>query len=154
MMSHHYRQGEISVLNSSSGQDRHQASASIAVAVWAPEAYDESGDGPKLVRIHVEESFSGDLAGRGVAEMLQVLRADGSASFCALERVTGSLGGRSGSFVLQDTGDLTSDGQVTGSWFVVPGSGTGDLGGLRGEGGFDAKLGEHAAATLAYWFDE
>jgi hypothetical protein len=84
--------------------------------------------------------------------MLQVLRPDGSASFCALERVTSTLGGRSGTFVLQDTGELAPDGRVSGSWFVVPGSGSGALTGLRGEGGFEATLGEHAEAHLDYWF--
>lgn len=129
------------------------ATAQIAVSAWAPEPYDEPGAGPALVRIHVEESFTGDLEGTGVATMLQVLRPDGSASFCALERVTGTLGGRSGSFVLQDTGALASDGAVTGTWFVVVGSGTGDLVGLRGEGGFEAVLGQHAEASIDYWFD-
>jgi Protein of unknown function (DUF3224) len=81
-----------------------------------------------------------------IAHALQVLSADGSASFVALERVTGSVGGRSGSFVLQDTGTLAPDGTVTGEWFVVAGSGTG----LSGAGGFTARLGEHAEAWLDY----
>jgi hypothetical protein len=133
--------------------DRHEATASIAVSVWAPEPYDQPAEGPTLVRIHVEESFTGDLTGDGTATMLQVLRPDGSASFCALERVRGTLAGRTGSFVLQDTGSLATDGHVTGTWFVVPGSGTDDLTGLRGEGGFEAALGQHASATLTYWFE-
>lgn len=134
-------------------EGRHHAAATIEVGVWSPQPYDEPGDGPALVRIHVEETFTGDLSGTGTATMLQVLRADGSASFCALERVTGTLAGRSGSFVLQDTGSLESDGHVVGSWFVVPGSGTGELVGLRGEGGFDAALGQSATATLSWWIE-
>lgn len=43
-------------------------------------------------------------------------------------------------------------GHVTGSWFVVPGAGTGELTGLRGDGGFDAPLGQHAEARIDYWF--
>jgi Protein of unknown function (DUF3224) len=42
---------------------------------------------------------------------------------------------------------------VSGTWFVVPGSGTGELTGLRGEGGFTANLGEGADVTLDYWFE-
>jgi hypothetical protein len=42
---------------------------------------------------------------------------------------------------------------VAGDWFVVPGSGTGELAGLRGEGGFRANLGENAKVHLDYWFD-
>jgi uncharacterized protein DUF3224 len=124
--------------------------AGIEVTEWAPEPFDEAGDGPALVRISVRETFTGDIAGTGRAAMLQALSADGSASFVGIERVTGSLGGRSGSFVLQDTGNLAADGTVTGEWSVVPGSGTGELAGLRGTGGFTAKLGEHAQAWLDY----
>ena len=58
---------------------------------------------------------------------------DGSAGFVGLEHVIGRLGDRSGSFVLQHTG--ADDGSTTKStYFVVPGSGTGDLRGLQGEG--------------------
>jgi uncharacterized protein DUF3224 len=134
-------------------ESRSTATAQIAVSVWAPEPYDEPADGPALVRIHVEETFTGDLEGDGVATMLQVLRSDGSALFCALERVSGTLAGRAGTFVLQDTGELAVDGHVVGSWFVVAGSGTGELAGLRGEGGFDAQLGQHAKARIDYWFE-
>jgi Protein of unknown function (DUF3224) len=42
---------------------------------------------------------------------------------------------------------------VSGDWFVVPGSGTGELAGLRGEGGFTAELGHRADITLDYWFE-
>ena len=49
------------------------------------------------------------------------------------ERVTGTLGGTSGSFVFQDQGTLSDD-VVSGSWFVVPGSGPGELAGLLSHG--------------------
>ncbi len=42
---------------------------------------------------------------------------------------------------------------VSGDWFVVPGSGTGELAGLRGEGGFSAVLDQGAEITLDYWFE-
>ena len=85
----------------------------------------------------MQESFSGDIQGDGVVEFLQAGRADGSASFAGLERVTGKLAGREGTFVLQDTG-IVDGSIVSGDWFVVPGSGTGQLAGLRGDGGFRA----------------
>lgn len=129
------------------------ARAQIAVSAWVPEVYDQGAGSPELVRIGVTEAFTGDIVGDGSATMLQVLRADGSASFCALERVAGSLSGLTGTFVLQDQGELAADGHVVGNWFVVPGSGTGELAGLRGEGGFDAQLGQHAQAHLDYWFE-
>ena len=137
---------------SDSGDKRTRASAVITVHQYDPSAYDEPANGPVLTRIHVQESFSGDIQGDGVVEFLQAGRADGSASFVGIERVTGTLAGRQGTFLLQDVGAV--DGSiVSGDWFVVPGSGTGQLTGLRGEGGFRANLGEGAQVHLDYWFE-
>lgn len=131
---------------------REHATGTIDVQAYEPAPFDEPAQGPALVRIHVEESFSGDLRGRGVAEFLQVTVGDDHASFVGVERFTGSLGGRTGTFVLQDAGTLTGT-TVSGTWFVVPGSATGDLRGLRGEGGFTAEAGQGAEITLDYWFE-
>lgn len=129
-----------------------RASATIEVHKYEPAAYDERADGPVLNRIHVEERFSGDIEGDGVVEFLQAARPDGSASFVGIERVTGSIAGRSGSFLLQDSGTVEGN-VVSGEWFVVPGSGTGDLTGLRGKGAFRANLGEGAQVHLDHWFE-
>ncbi len=131
---------------------RTRANGAITVHKYEPAAYDETAEGPVLTRIHAEESFSGDITGDGVVEFLQAGRADGSASFVGIERVTGTVAGRSGTFLLQDQG--TVEGRiVSGDWFVVPGSGTAGLAGLRGEGGFRANLGEGARVHLDYWFE-
>jgi hypothetical protein len=130
------------------------ATGQIQVATYEPTPYDQPTDGgPTIVEIHVTESFIGDITGDGTARFLQTARADGSASFVGVERVVGAIGDRSGSFVLQDEGTLVGD-LVTGNWFVVPGSGTGELTGLRGQGGFTAKLGQNADITLDYWFED
>lgn len=129
-----------------------RASAIITVHKYEPAAYDEPGEGPALLRIHVEESFGGDIEGEGVAEFLQTARPDGSASFVGIERVTGTLAGRQGTFLLQDAGTVAGN-VVSGEWFVVPRSGTGELTGLRGTGGFRANLGEGAQVHLDYWFE-
>jgi hypothetical protein len=131
---------------------RTRASAVITVHKYEPAAYGESAEGPALTRIHVEESFSGDISGDGMVEFLQAARPDGSASFVGIERVTGTVGGRRGTFLLQDAGTV-KDNIVSGDWFVIPGSGTGGLTGLRGEGGFRANLGEGAQVHLDYWFE-
>ena len=101
---------------------RARAKAVITVRKYEPSAYDEPAEGPVLTRIHVEESFSGDITGDGVVEFLQAARADESASFVGIERVTGELGGRRGTFLLQDAGAVR-DNIVRGDWFVIPGSG-------------------------------
>lgn len=132
--------------------ERTRATAVITVHKYEPSAYDEPAEGPVLTQIHVEESFAGDINGGGGVEFLQAGRADGSASFVGIERVTGEIGGRRGTFLLQDAGTV-HDNIVSGDWFVIPGSGTAELAGLRGEGGFRASLGEGAQVHLGYWFE-
>jgi hypothetical protein len=135
-----------------SGDRAVRVNAVITVHKYEPAVYEGPTDGPTLSRIHVEESFSGDIEGDGVVEFLQAARADGSASFVGIERVTGKVAGREGTFLLQDAG--TVEGQiVSGEWFVVSGSGTGELVGLRGTGGFRANLGEGAHVHLDHWFE-
>jgi hypothetical protein len=135
-----------------STEQRTSATGKITVKSYEPAPYDEPADSPTLSRIHVEETFSGDIEAEGVVDFLQAQMADGSASFVGIERVTGSLGERSGSFLLQDQGTVSGS-TVSGEWFVVPGSGSGDLAGLRGEGGFSAQRGESAEVSLEYWFE-
>jgi hypothetical protein len=132
--------------------DPTHASGQINVRKYEPSTYEQPPGGPALVRIHVEEEFSGDIEGSGVADFLQTARSDNEASFVGVERVTGRVGDHAGTFVLQDAGTV-KDGTVSGTWFVVPGSGTGELQGLRGEGGFTAALGQSADITLDYWFE-
>jgi hypothetical protein len=54
--------------------------------------------------------------------------------------------------VLQGS-EIIDNGKIKGKWCVVPGSGTGDLSGLRGEGGFDGRFGKGSDGTLEYWFE-
>ena len=76
-------------------------------------------------------------------------RSDGSATFVGLERVVGRLGGKTGSFVLQRTG-VFEGGQAKESYSVVPGSATGALVGLRGEGRTAVGHGLEHPFTLDY----
>jgi hypothetical protein len=128
------------------------AKGTIEVKTYEPKPYDAPEAGPTLNEIHVTETFHGDIEGEGAVRFLQAVRKDGSASFCGIERVVGTLAGRRGSFLLQDEGTLVGD-RVEGRWFVIAGSGTGDLAGLRGEGTFSAKLGDHAHWTLDFRFE-
>lgn len=129
-----------------------RATATFQVKTWDEEPYNEIDQGPKLTRVSVTKSFHGDIEGEGVLEYLMIHRTDGSASFVGLERVIGRVGDRSGSFVLQHSGTFEG-GTAKATWFVVPGSGTGDLNGLRGKGGFAAAHAEHYPITLEYDFE-
>ncbi len=117
-----------------------------------PMVFDEVAGGPAVAVVQLNESFSGDIQGEGTARVVQATRADGSATFAGIERVRGALAGRNGTFLLQVQGTVAGS-EVHAEWFVVGGSGTGGLAGLRGEGGFTAELGEHGTIWLDYSFD-
>ncbi len=83
-------------------------------------------------RFSLGKRFHGDLEAVGVGEMLTGMTAEeGSAGYVAIERVSGTLAGRAGTFLLQHTGTMNRGSQSL-SILVVPGSGTGDLAGLAG----------------------
>ena len=67
-------------------------------------------------------------------------------------RFHGKLDGREGSFVLQGS-EVVAKGRIKAIWFVVPGSGTGALVGLRGQGGFEGDFGKGSEGALEYWFE-
>ena len=109
------------------------AKSHFAIQGWDEKPYSEGDNVPKLTRASVTKTFTGDLEGEGQVEYLMMYRSDGSATFVGLERVVGRIGGKVGTFVLQRTG-VFEDGQAKEAYVVVPGSGTGDLLGLEGEG--------------------
>ncbi|MGH7524452.1 MAG: DUF3224 domain-containing protein [Gemmatimonadales bacterium] len=112
---------------------KHTANAHFAIKNWDEKPYSEGSGLPKLTRASVTKMLTGDITGDGKVEYLMMYRSDGSASLVGLERVTGQIGGKTGSFVLQRTGGF-ENGVAKESYVVVPGSGTGELKGLRGEG--------------------
>jgi hypothetical protein len=131
---------------------RKQARATFTLKSWDEKNYDEIEGTPKLTRVSATKSYKGDIEGEGKLEYLMMYRTDGSASFIGLERVTGSVGGRSGSFVLQHSGTFEG-GVAKVTLSVVPGSGIGDLRGMSGEGGFDAGHQQPYAMMFDYGFE-
>ena len=136
-----------------SGESRTRAHATAKVTVQSSQAqpYDQTG-GPALMEIHILEKFTGDIDGESPVRALQVQRDDHSASLVSLQRFRGKIAGREGTFVLQGS-EIVENGKIKATWFVVPGSGTGGLSGLRGEGGFAGEFGKGSDATLDYWFE-
>jgi hypothetical protein len=97
---------------------------------WESENYDE-GEGAILGRVSAPKTFRGDLDGTSHAALLTVYDADGNpAAYVGIEKVTGSLGGRSGSFVLHHTAPGTAGEPIV--IRIVPNTGTGELKGLSG----------------------
>jgi hypothetical protein len=125
------------------------ANAQFAIKGWDEKPYSEGKDLPKMTRAAVTKTFTGDLAGEGHVEYLMMYQSDTSASFVGLERIVGRLAGKSGSFVLQRTG-VFEHGVAKENYTVVPGSGTGELAGLRGEGTSAVGHGTEFPFTLTY----
>jgi hypothetical protein len=98
-----------------------------------PQASDLSPEGPNLGRMSLDKQFQGDLAGTAKGEMITAagLAVKESAAYSAVERVTGTLHGKKGSFALQHTG-IMNRGTPSLTITVVPDSGTGELAGLTG----------------------
>jgi Protein of unknown function (DUF3224) len=109
------------------------ANARFAIKAWDEKPYSEGPNLPKLTRASIRRTFTGDIEGEGHVEYLMMYRPDGSATFVGFERIEGRIEGRSGTFVLQRSGTFEG-GVAKESYAVVPGSGTGDLHGLRGDG--------------------
>ena len=131
--------------------DAIHAVARITVQDSDAKPYDRSAS-PVLIEISLSESFSGDIDGTSTVRALQVRHDDGTASMVSVQRFRGKLGDRLGTFVLQGS-EVIANARISATWFVVPGSGTGDLAGLCGEGGFEGDFGKGSTGTLDYWFE-
>jgi hypothetical protein len=107
-----------------------QATGTFTIDTWDAQPYDEL-DGVSLARTRVTKTFSGEVAGTSTAELLMAGTPSGAAAYVGFERISASVHGRAGTFVLHHTA-TAADGAQSASWTVVPGSGTGALRGLRG----------------------
>jgi Protein of unknown function (DUF3224) len=106
-----------------------------ATAPFTNDRYDEEpygeGEGVELSRVHISRTFSGDLTGESRAEIL-ITKSEGGGGYTGQDLITGTLNGKSGSFVIQHGGILGPDG-VTNSGTIVPGTGAGELEGITGQ---------------------
>ncbi len=110
-----------------------------------PQPFDELAQGGTLGRMTIAKTLRGDLTGTGRGVMLSAMGdVKGSAGYVAIEQITATLAGRSGTFVLQHSGTLTR-GAPELVVRVVPDSGTGQLVGLTGRMSIDvAADGKHS----------
>ncbi len=108
-----------------------------------PVATDEAPEGSPLGRFSLEKTFHGDLDATSRGEMLTAgTGVAGSAGYVAMERVSATLDGRTGTFALQHSGTMTR-GEPRLSITVVPDSGTGGLAGLTGTLAIEITGGKH-----------
>jgi Protein of unknown function (DUF3224) len=128
------------------------ATASFQIDNWDEQEIFETADGPKVTRAEVTKSFSGGLEGEGTVEWLMGYDENGTATFVGLERVVGTLDGKRGSFVIKHSGSFdgkTAKAELT----IVPGSGSGELSGLKGGGTFEAGMGEDGERRVTLDYD-
>ena len=103
-------------------------------------------DDLKLNRNVVRKVFAGDMVGASEAQMIAAVTATpGSAGYVAIEHFTGSVGGKSGSFVLQHSG-VMNRGDARLEVTIVPDSGTGELAGISGRLEIHNEEGQHSYA--------
>lgn len=111
-----------------------------------PQGEGATSDGVSTGRMALAKRFAGDLEGTGAGEMLTALTpVAGSAGYVAIERFTGSVHGRAGSFVFQHAG-VMSGGAKRLAIEVVPYSGTGALAGIAGTFAIEIVEGRHTYA--------
>jgi hypothetical protein len=104
----------------------------------------DKGDGSTLGRYSLDKQYHGVLEGTSKGTMLTAgTEVKGSAGYVAFERITGTVKGRSGSFVLQHSGTMAR-GELQQSITVVPDSGTGQLAGLTGKMTIIIAAGKHS----------
>ena len=134
-----------------------QAKGTFEFKAWDEKTWDgktaRDVHGAKLTHARIVNSYHGDIEGESTSQILMVYDESDHAVYSGLEQITGKLGGKAGSFVLQMTGKF--DGAAaSGDWTVVPGSGTGELTVLRGTGSFAAQLHTNNTPwTLDYDFE-
>jgi Protein of unknown function (DUF3224) len=128
-------------------------SGTFEVLGGGEEAYREDPAGPRLTHAKGTQRFGGGIQGDGSVDWLVCYRPDKTARFVGLQRIDGRIGDRTGSFVLEATS--THDGNAsTGTWAVIPGTGTGGLAGITGKGGFEAPGGPKVQYHLDYEIGE
>jgi hypothetical protein len=121
----------------------HHASGSFDVKIEPQNPDNAPARESALGRMSIDKQFHGDLEATSKGEMLSFMNRDaGSGGYVALERVTGTLGGHSGSFVLEHNATMDRGVPML-NIIVVPGSGTGELAGISGTMKIRIASGKH-----------
>jgi len=123
-------------------------SGEFAVTKWDERTILEREPG-KVSQASVEQHLSGGIEGTARVEWLMCYRTDGTAAFVGLQEIDGTVAGRRGGLVVTSSGVFDGE-RARGRWEVVAGSGTGELAGIEGSGGFDAPHDGQATFELEW----
>ncbi len=121
------------------------ATGTFTVSLQPLDAYAPAAEGATQGRMSIDKTFSGDLTATSKGEMLTAMSpVKGSAGYVAIEKVAGSLAGKSGTFALQHYGTMRAGADSRLILEVVPDSGTGELAGLSGSMRIEQADGVHS----------
>jgi hypothetical protein len=129
------------------------SSCTFCMSRWDEETTREFPNGAKLTRAEVTQSYSGDMSGEGTVEYVMAYTPGSPVKFVGLELLTGTIGGRSGSVVIQHDGVFNGN-TAHSSWFFVDGSGTDELISLHGSGSYDSVDQQQVNSSFIYTFGE
>ena len=125
------------------------AAATFTVTSWEEQPFEGSTKDLKITQALVSKSYSGDITGVGSVIYIMKHQADGTATFIGLQQIEGAIAGRQGSFAIEQTGFFDGK-QAEGTCTIKPGTGTGDLKTLSGDGNFIAPMGQVGTLNLTY----
>ena len=115
---------------------------------WDEKPYHEAPPQKSTTAI-VDIVFDGDLAGTGLSRALMQYPDAETCHYAGYILVTGTLGGKAGTFILYEFG-LWSAGMARSTWRVVENSGTGALEGITGAGSYSATHDKTVHYELSY----
>lgn len=117
-------------MNSNASSQHARGSFSVEVKPQTPD--NPAAEGSGLARLSLHKQFQGDLEGTGQGEMLAAGDGRTSGGYVALEKISGTLGGRKGAFVMIHRALMVGGAPTEWTIDVVPESGTDELKGLSG----------------------
>jgi len=129
-----------------------KTNSTFQITSWDEKPIQEIEGAAKLTAAKVTQSYAGAIEGISSVEYLMSYTIQGTASFVGLERISGVVAGKTGTFVIIHSGTF-AEGKARSAWSIVAGSGTGDLASLRGKGSYVAGHGEPAQVLFEYSFE-
>ena len=107
------------------------------VTGWDEKPYSEDSDGSKLTNAQVTQTYTGSIEGESQVQYIMAHNSDKSATFVGMEKVTCTINGKSGSFVIQHNGKF-ENGVASSNFVIVTDSGQGELSDIEGSGNFES----------------
>ena len=129
-----------------------QVKSTLTILNSSEEPYSVGGEGKDLSSAIYTIEYAGDLNARGILMELKNYSASENATVYGLERVTGALNGKEGSFVLEHIG-IKNKGIMVSTRTILPGSATGELRGLKGKADFHSIGKEKAEISFEVSFE-